>query len=247
MFRGYASTVKETTITPTFLFLFLDIQTTGLLSLKLVVKLKFMSYFSKFFWEIFLGQSINRRLYYILIYANGGKIVKKIQTIVTTITIIAVMLITFPAATAAPKIVSTFEQHLLLIPATGSPGSIISEGSMTYVTNAISTGNAVTTSAPILSGTYTIKLSGFFDATSGTGAFYGKWLITTSGDGFSGLVIGESKGTSDPSEFEIKGTFIGFGEGIYRGDRIKGSFSGSANYESLTVDIVVAGTFYDKR
>lgn len=51
-------------------------------------------------------------------------------------------------------------------------------------------------------------MSGFFD-TSGTGTFYGKWLITTSGDGFSGIIIGKSKSTFDSSNFEIKELSLG--------------------------------------
>jgi hypothetical protein len=172
--------------------------------------------------------------------------VKKIQSLITIIIIIAMTLLTLPAVSATPKIVSPFEQHLLFSATGGSPGTQVTLGNRIYVTNAVSTGNEVATSAPILSGTYSIKLSGFFDTTSGTGRFFGKWLITAHGDGFSGTIMGTSKSTSNPAVFEIKGTFIGFGEGIYSADKIKGSFSGTVNYGTLTVDMIMTGTFYDK-
>ncbi len=156
------------------------------------------------------------------------------------------MLLTFPAVSATPKTASPFQQHLQLSATGGSAGSQVSIGTTAYVTNALVTGNAVTTSTPIPSGTYRIRLSGFFDTASGTGGFMGKWQITTNGNGFSGTIWGTSKSTSNPAVFEIKGTFVGFGDGIYNGDKIRGSFSGTINYGSLTLDTAMIGTFYDK-
>ena len=149
-------------------------------------------------------------------------------------------------ASALPKANSPFsEQVTFTAPGNISQGNQFYQGSIFYVTNGISTGSVEDISGLDLSGTIWTKLSGFYDLTTGTGSFAGKWQITTSSGTFEGNVVGAITTTS-PTTFHIHGMYVGFGGGSYLRDRIKGTFEGDAVAGTLAVNLVMNGVLNDK-
>jgi hypothetical protein len=158
---------------------------------------------------------------------------------------ISIVFSIMPTVSALPKHSSLFQENVSLVAGSASQGIQISQGNVLYVTNAISSGTVAAVSGLDLSGEVWTKLTGFYDATTGTGIFYGKWRITTSLGSFSGNIVGQIA-TIDCYTYQIQGNYVGFGDGNYKGDRIKGFIKGNAAAETLAVAIEMFGTFYDK-
>ncbi len=170
----------------------------------------------------------------------------KTTQLITATAIIATLLLVATPVSASPKNVYSFEQQVQLNALYVLPGTEITDGNMLQVKGAESVGNVATPGLD-LSGTYQMRLSGFYDLETGTGAFQGKWEIRASNGGeFSGIVIGETTTVTDPYGFQVSGVFIGFGSGTYANDRIKGTFEGEMVAGSLTLNLQLTGVYYDR-
>ena len=158
--------------------------------------------------------------------------------------ILAAILLT--PVSALPKSNTQFAEHVSMTAGSISQGSQTVQGNILYVENGISTGTVTQISGLDLSGTLWTKLSGYYDMTTGLGRFNGKWIITiASGDTFEGNVAGVIS-TIDPNNFHIEGSYVGFGTGNFKGDKIKGSFSGNAIAGVLSVELDMTGSLNDK-
>ncbi len=157
----------------------------------------------------------------------------------------ALLLFTTPTS-ASPKINYPFYEKVSF-PALGdtSTGTQYIQGNILYVTGGESTGNIEDISGLDLSGSIRTKLSGFYDLTTGTGAFAGKWQITTSTGTFEGNVVGAITAIN-PTTFHVQGMYVGFGSGNYQQDKIKGTFSGDYVAVTLALDLVMFGVLSDK-
>lgn len=170
---------------------------------------------------------------------------KKNPALITII--ISILFLTFimSPVTALPKTNNQFQENISLVAGNVYQGTQATQAGILYVTNGVSTGTVSKVSGLDLTGTIWTKLSGYYDTSTGNGMFQGKWVITTTSGTFSGSVNGHIA-TIDPYTFKVQGNCVGFGDGAYKGDRIKGSFAGNTISGTLVVNIQIIGSFSDK-
>ncbi len=107
-----------------------------------------------------------------------------------------------------------------------------------HVQNAISTGIVSTGESPISGFNIETTLSGTVDLNKFKGTYEGDWILTGQSGSFEGSINGKVEVAS------ISGRFNSEGTGLFKGQKLKGSFEGQVN--DYKIEIIIKAIITSK-